>query len=284
MIFGAHESIAGGVDLALDRGQRATCDAIQIFNKSNSQWKARPLDADQVERYFAAIEATQISVACSHASYLINLASPDRSLNEKSQRAFRTETERCNLLSIPNLVFHPGSHVGSGADAGMKRIARNMNRVLDQVTDNSVTLCLEATAGTGDNLGRTFEELAQIIDLIDDTEHVGVCLDTCHIFAAGYGLRDEGEYKQTMKEFGSVVGFDKLRIVHVNDSKTEQGSHRDRHEHIGEGCIGLDGFHHLVNDRRLRKVPLILETPKSNDLSEDVTNLKLLRSLMRKAP
>ena len=284
MIFGAHESIAGGVDLALDRGQRATCDAIQIFNKSNSQWKARPLDPDQVERYFVAIEATGISVACSHASYLINLASPDKALNEKSQRAFGKEVERCNLLGIPNLVFHPGSHVGSGADAGMKRIAKNMNRVLDQVADNLVTLCLEATAGTGDNLGRTFEELAQIIDLIDDAEHVGVCLDTCHIFAAGYGLRDEVEYNQTMKEFGSVVGFDKLRIVHVNDSKTEQGSHRDRHEHIGEGCIGLDGFRHLVNDRRLRRVPLILETPKSDDLSEDVTNLKLLRSLNRTAP
>ncbi len=279
MIFGAHQSIAGGVDLAIERGQRATCDAIQIFNKSNSQWKARPLDSDQLDRYFAAIETTGISVACSHASYLINLASPDRSLNEKSQRAFRTEVERCNLLGIPNLVFHPGSHVGSGAEPGMKRIAKNMNRVLEQVADNAVTLCLEATAGTGDNLGRSFEELAEILDLIDDADHVGVCLDTCHIFAAGYGLSEAADYRQTMKDFARVIGFGKLRIVHVNDSKTEQGSHRDRHEHIGKGFIGMDGFHHLVNDSRLRKVPLLLETPKSNNLSEDVENLKLLRRL-----
>ena len=236
----------------------------------------------QVTRYFEAIEATGIQVVCSHASYLINLASPDRSLNGKSMRAFRKEVERCNVLGIPNLVFHPGSHVRSGAEAGMRRIARNMNRVLDDIVDNSVTLCLEATAGTGDNLGRTFEELAQIMDMIDDADHVGVCLDTCHIFAAGYGLRSKADYEKTMKSFGDIVGHTRLKIIHVNDSKTEQGSRRDRHEHVGQGHIGLSGFRYLVNDRRLRTVPMILETPKKEDLADDVANLSLLRSLVTK--
>ncbi|MBT3341796.1 MAG: deoxyribonuclease IV [Gemmatimonadetes bacterium] len=284
LIFGAHESIAGGLDLAIERGQQATCDTIQIFNKSNSQWKARPLDDDEVDRYLAAIEATGITVTCSHASYLINLASPDRTLNAKSLRALKIEVERCNQLQIPHLVFHPGSHVGSGADRGMARIARNMSRALSEVADNRVTLCLETTAGTGDNLGRKFEELAQIIEMIEDTQYVGVCLDTCHIFAAGYPLTSEADYKATMKQFADTVGFDRLKVMHVNDSKTEQGSRRDRHEHIGQGHIGLSGFGHLVNDRRLKKVPMILETPKSAELSEDVENLKILRGLVKERP
>lgn len=282
MIFGAHESIAGGLDLAVKRGQQATCDTVQIFNKSNSQWKARPLDDAEVERYLAATEETGIDVTCSHASYLINLASPDRALNGKSCRAFKVEVERCNRLRIPHLVFHPGSHVGSGAEGGMTRIALNMNRVLSEVPDNQVTLCLETTAGTGDNLGARFEELAQIIDLIEDTEHVGVCLDTCHIFAAGYGLTAAADYRKSMKSFDDTVGLERLKVIHVNDSKTEQGSRRDRHEHIGKGHIGMDGFSHLVNDRRLRQIPMILETPKGADLAEDVENLTILRDLVKK--
>jgi len=282
MQFGAHESIAGGVFNALERGKKATCDTIQIFNKSNNQWRAKKLEMDEIDKFFAAIEETGVTVALSHTSYLINLASPDPALNEKSYNSFKEEIERCNLLKIPNLVFHPGSHVGSGEEAGMDRICENMNRVLDAVSDNDVTLLLETTAGQGSNLGYSFEQLAYMIDKVEDKDHVDVCMDTCHIFAAGYGLSDPKEYRKTMKSFDEIVGLDRIRTIHMNDSKKELGSRKDRHEHIGKGYIGLEGFRNIVNDRRLKKVPMILETPKENDLSDDIENLKILRSLVKK--
>ena len=282
MQFGAHESIAGGVCNALERGKKATCDTIQIFNKSNNQWRAKKLETDDVDKYFAAIEETGVTVALSHTSYLINLASPDPALNEKSYDSFKEEIERCNLLKIPNLVFHPGSHVGSGEEPGMDRICDNLNRVLAAVPDNSVTLLLETTAGQGSNLGYSFEQLAYMIDKVEDKNHVGVCVDTCHIFAAGYGLSDPKEYRKTMKSFDETVGLDRIRTFHMNDSKREFGSRKDRHEHIGKGHIGLEAFRNIVNDRRLKKVPMILETPKEDDLTDDIENLKILRSLVKK--
>jgi deoxyribonuclease-4 len=282
MTFGAHESIAGGVFTAIERGQRATCDTVQIFNKSNHQWKARPLPSDEVDRFFSAIEDTGITVACSHTSYLINIGSPDRALRERSRRALRKEVERCNLLRIPNLVFHPGAHVGSGEEKGLRRIADEVNRVLSAVPDNRVTLCLETTAGAGTTLGHTFEQLADLIGRVEDTAHVGVCVDSCHIFAAGYALTPRSGYLKTMRNLDRTVGLDRVRIVHTNDSKQDQGSRKDRHAHIGKGKIGLEGFRHIVNDRRLRRVPFILETPKGEDLAEDVENLKVLRSLVKR--
>ena len=220
-------------------------------------------------------------MACSHNSYLINLASPRRGLNRKSYLSLRGEVKRCNRLQIPNLVFHPGAHVGSGAEAGMDRIAENLNRLFDEVPDNTVTLCLEATSGQGSVLGSTFEELAHIIDRVDNSDRMGVCLDTCHLFAAGYPLVEPTEYRRTMRQFDSIVGLDRLKILHLNDSLGKLGSHRDRHAHIGEGEIGLEGFRRFVNDRKLRRVPMILETHKSEDLHEDIANLKALRSLVR---
>ena len=280
MQFGAHESISGGVFNAITRGQTATCDTIQIFNKSNNQWRAKKLTQEEIDEYLARIEDTGVTVACSHSSYLINIGSPDDALGEKSRNSLQEEAERCNRLEIPNLVFHPGSHVGSGEEPGMDRVADRCNRVLADVKDNTVALCLETTAGQGSNLGYTFEQIAYMLDRIEDKDHVGVCLDTCHIFAAGYPIIDPKDYKKTMKTFNDVIGIDKLKIIHVNDSKTEFGSKKDRHEHIGEGHIGLDGFRNFVNDRRLKKVPFILETPKEDDLQEDVENLKKLRSLV----
>ena len=278
--FGAHQSIAGGLHLAFERGQQATCDAVQIFNKSNNQWAARDFSAEDLELWFNAWQDSELTVACAHNSYLINLASPDPALHEKSYLSFKQEVERCAVLLVPNLVFHPGSHVGSGADAGMARISGAINRLFDELgADTQVKLCLETTAGTGSNLGATFEELAQIIDGVEHREGVGVCLDTCHIFAAGYAITSAEDYAATMSAFDSIVGTDRLQVLHINDSKMPFDSHRDRHENIGHGLIGVEAFRHLVNDQRLSHVPMILETPKGNDFAGDIADLCLLRQL-----
>ena len=281
MQFGAHESIAGGVFNAIDRGVKATCDNIQMFNKSNSQWRAKKITSDELEKYFAAIEETGVTVATSHSSYLINIASPDKELNERSYRALKEEMERCEMLKIPNLVMHPGSHVGTGEDAGIQAIIKNLNKLFSELKDNNVTLLLETTAGQGSNLGYTFEQLAEMIDGVEDKSQIGVCLDTCHVFAAGYPISDPKDYKKTMKQFDDIIGLDRLRIIHANDSKKEFGSKRDRHEHIGEGHIGIEAFRNFVNDKKLSKIPMIIETPKGDDLVEDVENLKRLRSLVK---
>lgn len=280
MLFGAHESIAGGLFNAIERGHKATCDTIQMFNKSNNQWRARKLEAPEVDKFLQAIETTGVTAATSHTSYLINIASPDAALNRKSFESLKEEMERCCLLRIPNLVIHPGSHVGSGEEAGLNLVAENINRLFDELRDNTVTLLLETTAGQGSNLGYMFEQLAYLIERTEDKEHVGVCFDTCHVFAAGYPLADAKDYRKTMQRFDDVIGLDRLRIIHMNDSMKELGSRRDRHEHIGKGHIGLDGFRNFVNDRRLEKVPMILETPKGEDLAEDIENLSVLRGLV----
>lgn len=281
-IFGAHESIAGGVHKAIERGRMATCGTIQIFNKSNNQWRAAKLKTDDVDRFFQLIEETGVTVAVSHTSYLINVASPDQALCEKSYLSLKEEMQRCELLRIPTLVMHPGSHVGSGEEAGLNKIAENINRLFDELgADNHVILLLETTAGQGTNLGYTFEQIAYLIDRVEDRQHIGVCVDTCHVFAAGYGLVDPKEYRRTTKTFDDIIGLERLKIIHVNDSKKEYGSKRDRHEHIGQGFIGLEGFRNVVNDKKLQHIPMILETPKGEDLAEDIENLKVLRSLVR---
>lgn len=282
MLLGAHESNAGGAFNAIYRGQKATCDTIQMFNKANSQWRAKPIEQDELDKFFKAIEETKITVSCSHASYLINLASPDKDLNVKSYESFKLEMERCAMLKIPNLVVHPGSHVGSGEQEGMDRIIANLNKLFAELKNNTVTVCLEATAGQGSNLGYTFEQLAYMIAGVKDKTHIGVCVDTCHIFAAGYPISDPADYKATMKKFEDVVGLDRLRILHLNDSKKGLGEKKDRHDHIGEGKIGIEGFRNILNDKKLSKIPMIIETPKEEDLEEDIKNLALLRSLIKK--
>ena len=282
MQFGAHESIAGGIFNAVYRGEQATCDTIQIFNKSNNQWRAKELIDEEIVRFFTAIEETKVTVTCSHTSYLINIASPDKALNKKSYLSLKEEMERCERLKIPNLVMHPGAHVGSGETQGLNTIADNINRLFDELKDNHVTLCLEATSGQGSVLGYKFEHLADIIDQVANKDQIGVCLDSCHIFAAGYHLKDVKKYRQTIRAFDQTVGLKYLKVFHLNDSLKEFGSRRDRHEHIGKGHIGLEGFRNLVNDRRLKKVPFIIETPKGEDLKEDILNLKVLRSLVKK--
>lgn len=282
MLFGAHESISGGVFNAIERGKTATCDIIQMFNKSNSQWRAKKIEQPELDKYFEKIKETGVTVSTSHSSYLINIASPVKDLNEKSYKSLKEEMERCQMLEIPNLVMHPGSHVGTGEESGIKRIIKNLNKLFKELKNNNVCLLLETTAGQGSNLGYTFEQIAEMIDGVKIQNHIGVCLDTCHIFAAGYPIGDPKEYKQTMKKFDDIIGLDKLRIIHMNDSKKEFGSRRDRHEHIGKGHIGIEAFRNIVNDKRLEKIPMILETPKEEDLKEDIENLKLLRSLVKK--
>ena len=281
MLFGAHESIAGGVFNAVILGQKATCDTIQMFNKSSNQWRAKKLESKEIDEFFRQIELTRVTVSVSHTSYLINIASPDQALNKKSFDALKEELERCGVLKIPNLVLHPGSHVGSGEETGMNLISENINRLFEALPDGKVCLLLETTAGQGTNLGYTFEQLAYMIDRVEDKKRVGVCLDTCHIFAAGYPIIAPKDYKKTIKHFDDVIGLDRLRIIHVNDSLKEFGSKKDRHEHIGKGHIGLDGISNFVNDKRLAKVPMVLETPKEDDLVEDIENLRVLRSLVK---
>lgn len=282
MLLGAHMSIAGGVYNAVLDGKKATCDTIQIFTKSSNQWRAKPLTDEEVERFFAEQENTGVTVSCAHDSYLINLGSPDEELYKKSFEAFMVELERCDILKIPNLVMHPGSHVGSGEEVGLKRIANAFNMLFDKLPDNKITVCLETTAGQGSNLGYKFEQLAEIIEMVEDKERVGICLDTCHIFAAGYPIQKEEEYKATMKEFDRILGLVRLKIIHFNDSKKGLGSKVDRHTHIGQGELGLEPFRHIMNDKRLQKIPKILETPKGDELLEDIENLKVLRSLVKK--
>jgi deoxyribonuclease-4 len=282
MLLGAHMSISGGAFNAPLAGKKATCDTIQIFTKSSNQWRAKPLGDEEISRFFEEQKSTGVTVACAHDSYLINLASPDAELYNKSIDAFGIELERCAVLQIPNLVMHPGSHVGSGEEAGLKRIAESFNKLFNRLSDNKTVVCLETTAGQGTNLGYRFEQLAQIMEMVEDKDRMGICLDTCHIYAAGYPLKDEKEYKATIKEFDTILGLERLKVIHLNDSKKSFGSKVDRHEHIGQGELGLEPFRHLLNDRRMAKIPMILETPKGEELLEDIENLKILRSLVKK--
>lgn len=280
MLLGAHVSISGGVFNAPYNGKEATCDVVQIFTKSSNQWKAKELTDDDREKFAAAQKDTGVTVVCAHDSYLVNLASPDAELHRKSYDSFFDEMHRCDFLGIPNLVMHPGSHVGSGEEAGLHKITDSFNRMLDADPDGKVTICLETTAGQGTNLGYSFEQLAQMIDLVGNKARMGICLDTCHIFAAGYPISTEAEYKSTIKQFDEVVGLERLRVIHFNDSKREFGSKIDRHEDIGKGQIGTGPFGFFLNDKRLAKIPKILETPKES-AAEDIANLKVLRSLIK---
>ncbi len=280
MRFGAHMSIAGGFDKAVDRAEQAGCEALQIFTKNNNQWRAKPIDDAQVEKFAARLKESGIGPVVAHDSYLINLASPDDELWEKSINAFRIELERCEQLQVPFLVTHPGSFVKSSEEEGIKRIGQALNRVHDDLPGFKVMTLLETTAGQGSAIGHRFEQLASIMELISATERVGYCLDTCHIFAAGYEIRTDDGYNETMDSFDRLLGLENLKAFHFNDSKRELGSHVDRHDHIGAGQIGLDGFRHFVNDPRFADRAALLETPKSDDLHEDVENLERLRGLI----
>ena len=280
LAFGSHMSASGGVDKAIARGEELHLESLQLFSKNERQWQAKPLDPGVVEKFHEEVQRTGITNLVVHDSYLINLASPKPDILAKSIPAFTDELDRCDILGIPHLVTHPGAHTGSGVDAGIARFAQSLNEIFASMPDSKTITLLETTAGQGTTLGRTFEEIAAIIDLVEDKSRVGVCMDTCHIFAAGYDYRTPELYAGTMAQFDATVGIDRLKVIHLNDSKNPLGSFKDRHDHIGDGEIGLEGFRQFVNDPRLAGIPGILETEKDDAGENDRRNLATLKSLV----
>ncbi len=280
-LLGAHMSVAGGVHTAVDRATSIGCTALQVFTKNNNQWNGKPFIEEDILQYKQKISAAGISSVVSHDSYLINLCGTNPDILKKSRAAFIDELERCEQLGIPLLNFHPGSHLGAGDDEGIKLICESLNIAHDRTKNYKVKSVLEATAGQGTNVGYKFEHLRAIIDDVENPERMAVCIDTCHIFAAGYDIATEKGYEGTFKQFDEIVGLDRLVAFHINDSKKGLGSHVDRHEHIGKGAIGLTGFKLLMNDERFINIPKILETPKSEDLHEDVENMNVLKGLLK---
>lgn len=279
--LGAHMSIAGGVYHAFTHGKGAGCDTMQIFTKSSNQWRAKSLGKEEIEEYLRLQEETGIEPVVAHTSYLINIASSDKALNQKSREALAIEVERCEALQIPFLVLHPGSHLGAGEEIGIKNIAGALDWVHVQTPRAKAKIALETTAGQGAHLGFKFEQLRDMIDLTKEKERLAVCLDTCHVFAAGYDIRTEKGYEQTIADFDRTVGLDRLGAIHFNDSKKGLGSRVDRHEHIGKGFLGKEAFGFFLNDKRLAHIPKILETPKGPDYKEDKINLAVLRKLIK---
>jgi deoxyribonuclease-4 len=280
MKFGAHMSIAGGIDNAPVRGKKIGCDTIQIFTKNANQWKAKEISKEEILRFEESRKKTGIFPVVAHNSYLINIASPDDTLYKKSIDALFAEIKQAERLSLPYLIIHPGSHTGSGEGTGLQRIADALNSLHEKTEGFTVKILLETTAGQGTSLGHTFEQLATIIDRVTKKESLGLCLDTSHLFVAGYNIRTKKGYEETMKNLHDVIGIERVKIIHINDSKKPLGSRVDRHEHIGKGYIGKEGFRPLLKDKRFFHVPMILETPKKKD-EEDIVNLKILRRLAK---
>ena len=283
MKFGAHMSTSGGLHRAFALGERAGCDTIQIFSKNQQQWRGKPLGEAEIAQFRAEQQRSGLGPLIVHDSYLINLASPKDDLWEKSIAAFGDELERCAALGIPYLVTHPGAHTGAGEAAGLQREIDALNRLLDAGVGGDTIILLETTAGQGTCLGHRFEHLAELIAGAHHPERVAVCADTCHLLAAGYDIRTPEACAATFAEFDRVIGLDRLKAFHLNDSQKDLGSRVDRHAHIGQGCVGLEGFRAIVNDPRFDGLPMLLETPKGDDLAEDIANLATLRGLIAPA-
>jgi deoxyribonuclease-4 len=276
--LGAHVSVEGGVDKAPARAHKIGAVVLQLFTKQPNRWAEPKIDDETATMFRDERSAFEISVAGAHDSYLINLSSPDSRLWRMSQRSFEAELRRCELLGLDFLVTHPGNATDREHDAGLERNARGVTEALESV-EGSTRVLLELTAGSGTSVGGTFEDLQAITEMIPDAhrDRVGVCFDTCHAFSAGYNLVDE--YEKVWSSFDQIIGIDRLGLIHVNDSKHPFGSHKDRHETIGEGTLGTEPFRRLMMDERLAHVPKVLETPKGDDgVLADRTNLGLLRS------
>jgi deoxyribonuclease-4 len=305
-LFGAHLSIAGGLHRAVESAVALGMDCVQIFTHGPSQWvvlptepsrrrigeahqdglgkgwMAKPLPADQIFRFRSALRRSKLRFAVAHGSYLINLASPDAALYRRSIEAFVVELCRAESLGLHYLIAHPGSPMDAGEEFGLRRIAEAINEVQARCPRYRVRILLETTAGQGASLGHRFEHLAKILERVAEPDRVGVCLDTCHVFAAGYALAPEAEYRATFRAFDRVVGLSRLKVFHINDSQKPLGSRVDRHEHVGRGCLGDEPFRLLVNDWRFRGRPMILETPKedADGRPMDPVNLDVLRRLV----
>jgi deoxyribonuclease-4 len=275
-------SIAGGVDRAPLRGRETGCDTIQVFTKSNRQWRARPLPDHEIEAFRRNLQVTGIGPVVAHDCYLLNLAAPRAPLWKRSVAAFQEELERAEQLRIPYLVTHPGAHCGAGEGEGVARVAEALNVLHAALPRHRTKILLETTAGQGTSLGFRFEQFAAILEQVEAGDRVGLCLDTCHLFAAGYDIRSLPGYRQTMRELDGCLGISRVKAVHLNDSQQDLGCRVDRHAHIGKGRLGLAAFGWILNDVRLRSVPMILETPKGSDpVAADRRNLARLRRLVR---
>lgn len=282
-LLGAHMSIAGGYYKAVEAAAELGMDVVQLFTKNNNQWRAKPLSPADIDEFHAALKQTGVKFPCAHDSYLINLASPDDALWQKSLEAFTVELERAEALGLIGVVMHPGAFVSSSEEQGLARIIAALDEVHRHTAGFKTQTLLETTAGQGTNLGHRFEHLGRIVSDVAMPERIGVCVDTCHIFAAGYPLSTREEYAATMAEFDRLIGLDRIRAFHLNDSVRELGSRVDRHAKIGGGKLGIEPFRHLLNDRRFCKVPMYMETPKGEEAGEplDAINLRTLRALVR---
>ena len=281
--IGVHLSIAGGHHNALEQGRRLGCDVVQIFTKSSNQWRATALSAEDAARFRDTRDRLGIRFVLGHASYLINLASPDAVVRERSVASLTLELRRAGQLGLDCLIVHPGSHRGAGPDKGLARVVRAVDRVCARTGRASPVLALETMSGQGRVLGHRFEQLAWVLDRAAMPERLGVCLDTCHVFAAGYDLRTPRCFRRVFDEFDQTVGLGRLVAVHLNDAKHELGSRMDRHAHIGQGKMGLGAFRNVLRSKPLQSTPMCLETPKGKGMGNkcDIKNLRILRSLMR---
>lgn len=286
-ILGAHQSIAGGYYKSVEIAHRLKCDCVQLFTKNNNQWRAKELTDDDVTRFQTKLAELGVTHPLAHDSYLINLASPDAELWKKSVDAFVVEMLRADRLGIPYVVTHPGAHTTSSEGAGISAVVRALDEVHRQTRGIKAKCLLETTAGQGSCLGCKFEQLAAMIDGVSDPERLGICVDTCHVFAAGYPIGTEKDYAATMRALDKAVGLKLVKAFHLNDSVKGLGSRVDRHAHIGKGMIGKEAFRLLVNDKRFAKVPMYLETPKGDAKEQaagkfDKMNLRTLRGLVGK--
>ena len=271
---------------ALLAAEEVGCDALQVFVKNQRQWQAKPFESEQLDQWHAELEKQPDLPIVAHASYLINLGTDDQTLSEKSRAALLDELQRCDQLAIPGLVLHPGAAGEQTTNAAIQRVAKALDAVHKQGADVRCQVLLETTAGQGTTLGRTFEELGAIIDLLKEPERVGICIDTCHVFAAGYDIRSEEGYTVMMDTAAATVGLERIRCWHFNDSVGTLGSHKDRHAHIGEGELGKAGFRTVLADERMDGIPMILETPKGTDDAGkdwDKRNLRCLRLMASQA-
>jgi deoxyribonuclease-4 len=288
MRIGAHMSVAGGVAKAVDRAVVHGCEALQIFCKNASQWRGRPLDPAEVRRFRMRIDQTGITPVVSHASYLINLATTFPRLRQQSIAAFIDEMDRAHALGLLGVVIHPGTCTAGAEDDALRLVAEALREVFKARPRRRTMAILEHTAGQGRTIGHRFEHLAAIIARLGGSSLVGVCLDTCHLVASGYDIVSEAGYRETFETFGRLVGFDRLKVFHGNDSKKPCGSRVDRHEHIGDGCLGEEPFRRLLHDRRFAALPILIETEKSKKSERagtvvadplDMRNLETLRRL-----
>ncbi len=280
--IGAHVSVSGGLPNAVLRAVKIGCETIQIFTKSNVRWKSRELTEEEIEKFQTELKKFNIHPVVVHSSYLINLCASDGEILKKSRKAFIDELRRCESIGAMCLVFHPGAHLGKGEDYGIKLAAESINLAHNETKNFKTLTVIEITSGQGSAIGYKFEQIKKIIDLVDDKDRIGVCIDTCHLFSAGYDIREEKGCENVFKEFDEIIGIEKIKVFHLNDSKRELNSRVDRHYHIGKGYIGKVAFHYIMQNPAFKNIPKIIETPKGSDDKFDISNLTTLRKLVKR--